>query len=104
MTSKSSFWKYSIWNFKKRLWVFALCMTAWFFMMPVALFVETETLVHNYNMEMLERNYGWFRYRIINDRIAGDGWYGVAVIAMGIFLALQAFAWKIKWICLSLCL
>ncbi|MBD5541020.1 MAG: hypothetical protein HDR00_07470 [Lachnospiraceae bacterium] len=93
MTSKSSFWKYSIWNFKKRLWTFALCMTVWFFIMPVALFVETETLMRNYTVEMVERSYWWVRFNIINDRIAGGGWYGALVIAMGIFLALQAFAW-----------
>lgn len=93
MTSKSSFWKYSTWNFKKRLWTFALCMTVWFFIMPVALFVEAGTLMQNYNAEMLERNYGWFRYNILNDRIAGGGWYGAAVIAMAVFLALHGFAW-----------
>ena len=93
MTSKSSFWKYSIWNFKKRLWTFALCMTACFFIMPVALFVATGTLMQGYNAEQLEKNYGWFRYRIVNDWIAGGGWYGVIVIAMAVFLALHAFAW-----------
>lgn len=93
MTSKSSFWKYSIWNFKKRLWTFVLCMTACFFIMPVALFVETGTLMQGYNAEQLEKNYGWFRYRIVNDWIAGGGWYGVIVIAMAVFLALHAFAW-----------
>lgn len=56
MTSKSSFWKYSIWNFKKRLWTFVLCMTACFFIMPVALFVETGTLMQGYNPEQLEKN------------------------------------------------
>lgn len=93
MISKNSFWKYSAWNFKKRLWTFALCMTAWFFMMPVALFVETGTLMRGYNVEQLERNYGWFRYNIVNDRIAGGGWYGAAVIVMAVFLALHGFAW-----------
>lgn len=93
MTSKSSFWKYSIWNFKKRLWTFVLCMTACFFIMPVALFVETGTLMQGYNAEQLEKNYGWFRYKIVNDWIAGGGWYGVIVIAMAVFLALHAFAW-----------
>lgn len=93
MTSKSSFWKYSIWNFKKRLWTFVLCMTACFFIMPVALFVATGTLMQGYNAEQLEKNYGWFRYRIVNDCIAGGGWYGIIVIAMAVFLALHAFAW-----------
>lgn len=95
MTSKNSFWKYSVWNFKKRAWTFALCATAWFFIMPVALFVESSSLLRNYGMgiEPLQERYNWLRYVVINNHIAGSEVYCVAVLAMGVFLGLQSFAW-----------
>lgn len=93
MTSKNSFWKLSGWNFKKRMWTFALCAVIWFFILPVSVFMRAGALIQGYDAEILKENLGWIKYMIINNHIAGDGIYSIVAIGMGMLLALQGFAW-----------
>lgn len=94
MTSRNLFWKYSNWNFKKRLWALVLCVAVWFFVLPVSVFIISGSSVQGYDAGGLQENMKWIRYQIINAQIAGGGGYGVIVAAMGIFLALQGSAWN----------
>lgn len=93
MTSKSSFWKLSGWNFKKRLWTFALCTVIWFFILPVSVFMRAGALIQGYDAESLKENLNWIRYVIANSNISGGGFYSIVAIGMGMLLALQGFAW-----------
>jgi len=93
MTSKSSFWKLSSWNFKKRLWTFALCAVIWFFILPVSVFMKAGSMIQGYDAKSLQENLGWIRYMIINSNISGGGFYSIVAIGMGMLLALQGFSW-----------
>lgn len=93
MTSKSSFWKLSGWNFKKRSWTFALCAVIWFFILPVSVFMKAGALIQGYDTKALQESLSWIKYMIINSSISGNGFYSIPAIGMGILLSLQGFAW-----------
>lgn len=97
MTSKNSFWKLSGWNFKKRAWTLALCSVIWFFVLPVAVFVESGKLFSG--MEYLEEaerlhNLAWIREMVINDVVSGHVIAVLVVTGMALLLGLQGFAWN----------
>ena len=89
MTSKNSFWKFSLWNFKQRAWSLVIIICGWFFLLPGIVFVKGENGITNVDV---------IRKEIIEDTIMGAGmdtyFYGLLCIAIGIFLALTAFSYN----------
>ncbi|MCH5280498.1 MAG: hypothetical protein J1E61_03445 [Lachnospiraceae bacterium] len=89
MTSKNSFWKFSLWNFKQRAWSLVIIICGWFFLLPGIVFVKGEHIGTNADV---------IRKEIIADTIMGGDtnayFYGLLCIAIGIFLALTAFSYN----------
>lgn len=99
MTSRNSFWRFSRWNFKKRIWTFVLCWVVWFFVLPVTVFSQAGSMIQfleraGINEALLGEQTERIIISIMNGAIPGRGLYGVLTAIMGIFLALQGFAWN----------
>lgn len=96
MTSRNSFWRYSKWNFKKRVWAFVLLFAIWFFALPVALFSRAGNMVQGIqqNTQSLEEQLEWIINMLANRSVTGSGLFGLFAVAMGIFLGLQGFSWN----------
>lgn len=92
MTSKSSFWKISLWNMKKRMWTALLCLVVCFFMFPVASFINGGYYV-NYMSQGTSYTLDYAVNGLLTGNIMGDGFFGVAAVVMGVFLSLQSFSW-----------
>ena len=48
MTSKNSFWKYSIWNLKKRSWILTLSSVLSLFSLPIFTYLSVSGLASDY--------------------------------------------------------
>ena len=92
MTSKNSFWKFSIWNLKKRAWTFALSSVIWFFALPVPMFMEVQRIVEN--IGYAGTDISWQQQMMINTFMAGAGVHAFLTIVFAIFLGVQSFAWN----------
>lgn len=93
MTSKNSFWKFSIWNLKKRTWTFALCGVIWFFALVVPMFMETQRIVAGL-AGYTGTDIAWQQQMLINTFMSGGGGHAALAIALAIFLGVQGFSWN----------
>ncbi len=93
MTSKNSFWKFSIWNLKKRTWTFALCAVIWFFALVVPMFMETQHIVAGL-VGYAGTDITWQQQMLINTFMSGGGGHAFLAILLAIFLGVQGFSWN----------
>lgn len=94
MTSKSSFWKLSLYNVKKRIWTYALAIGILFCAMPVATFMNLSTTLHRYTKAELASDAGrWVINSFIEVNVAGFALYGILTSVIAVVFALQGFSY-----------
>lgn len=97
MTSKNSFWKYSIWNIKKRSWVLALGSILSFFAFPIFTYLTVSGMVADY-LQIPNRTNA--DYMDLCNSILHTDFYSflpfIIAVSLGVFMAIQSFAWNNK--------
>lgn len=94
MTSKNSFWKYSIWNLKKRSWILTLSSALWLFSLPIFTYLSVSGLTSDYwqIQNKTTDDYNELVYAILNTNFYSVLPFVIAIV-LGIFMAIQSFAW-----------
>lgn len=94
MTSKNSFWKYSIWNLKKRSWILTLSSVLSLFSLPIFTYLSVSGLASDYwqVQNKTTDDYNELVYAILNTNFYSVLPFIIAVV-LGIFMAIQSFAW-----------
>lgn len=94
MTSKNSFWKYSIWNLKKRSWILTLSSALSLFSLPIFTYLSVSGLASDYwqIQNKTTDDYNELVYAILNTNFYSVLPFIIAVV-LGIFMAIQSFAW-----------
>ena len=94
MTSKNSFWKYSIWNLKKRSWILTLSSALWLFSLPIFTYLSVSGLTSDYWQIQNKTTYDYIElvYEILNTNFYSVLPFVIAIV-LGIFMAIQSFAW-----------
>ena len=94
MTSKNSFWKYSIWNLKKRSWILTLSSVLSLFSLPIFTYLSVSGLASDYwqIQNKTTDDYNELVYAILNTNFYSVLPFVIAIV-LGIFMAIQSFAW-----------
>lgn len=92
MTSKSSFWRFSIWNIKRRSWVLALSCLVWLVDFPFVTYIHIHSLLAGRTAKEIADSMVFIQFDVLSNRFAGIYHIGI-IAALAILMALQSFDW-----------
>ena len=97
MTSRSSYWKYSLWNIKKRSWILSLSIGLMFFALPMFTYLSVSGAVADYQLLELKTAdaYNGMCYSILTGNIYNILHFFIAIV-LGIIMAIQSLSWMNK--------
>ena len=97
MTSRSSYWKYSLWNIKKRSWILSLSIGLIFFSLPMFTYLSVSGAVADYQLLELKTADAYNRmcYSILTGNIYNILHFFIAIV-LGIIMAIQSLSWMNK--------
>ncbi len=96
MTSRSSYWKYSLWNIKKRSWILSLSIGLMFFALPMFTYLSVSGAVAEYQLGLKTAvAYNQMCSSILMGNIYNIIHFFIAIV-LGIIMAIQSLSWMNK--------